>query len=92
MFLLIDNFDSFTFNLVQAFQQLGAAPEVIRNDRAELLDLAVSGKLTTVWNSWRVCPGKSRSSACAWATRHWATSRVLRSSAPDASCTARHPR
>ncbi|MGE4504950.1 MAG: aminodeoxychorismate/anthranilate synthase component II [Desulfovibrionaceae bacterium] len=38
MFLLIDNFDSFTFNLVQAFQQLGASPVVVRNDRGELLD------------------------------------------------------
>ena len=55
MFLLIDNFDSFTFNLVQAFQQLGADPEVIRNDHEELLELATSGKLE------RVClsPGPS---------------------------------
>ncbi len=56
MFLLIDNFDSFTFNLVQAFQGLGQDPVVLRNDRPELLDLAASGKLT------RVClsPGPSR--------------------------------
>ena len=56
MFLLIDNFDSFTFNLVQAFQQLGADPVVYRNDRPEILDLAAGGKLE------RVCisPGPSR--------------------------------
>ena len=48
MFLLIDNFDSFTFNLVQAFQQLGRHPKVVRNDRKELLDLAVSGELKAV--------------------------------------------
>ena len=48
MFLLIDNFDSFTYNLVQAFQQLGQDPEVIRNDRPELLDLAASGTLSMV--------------------------------------------
>jgi len=55
MFLLIDNFDSFTFNLVQAFQQLGADPTVIRNDREKVLELATSGKLE------RVCisPGPS---------------------------------
>lgn len=55
MFLLIDNFDSFTFNLVQAFQQLGASPTVVRNDREELLELATSGTLE------RVClsPGPS---------------------------------
>jgi len=55
MFLLIDNFDSFTFNLVQAFQQLGADPKVIRNDREEVLELATDPKLE------RVClsPGPS---------------------------------
>jgi anthranilate synthase/aminodeoxychorismate synthase-like glutamine amidotransferase len=31
--LLIDNYDSFTYNLVQAFLMLGAAVEVHRNDR-----------------------------------------------------------
>ncbi|MDO9083682.1 MAG: aminodeoxychorismate/anthranilate synthase component II [Humidesulfovibrio sp.] len=56
MFLLIDNFDSFTFNLVQAFQQLGADPVVLRNDRPELLDPAFVAGLS------RVClsPGPSR--------------------------------
>lgn len=29
--LLIDNFDSFVFNLAEAFQRLGAAVEVVRN-------------------------------------------------------------
>ena len=55
MFLLIDNFDSFTFNLVQAFQQLGADPVVLRNDRDELLDENFVKTLT------RVClsPGPS---------------------------------
>ncbi len=56
MFLLIDNFDSFTFNLVQAFQGLGRDPEVLRNDRPELLDLAGSGTLSMVCLS----PGPSR--------------------------------
>lgn len=56
MFLLIDNFDSFTFNLVQAFQGLGAQPTVLRNDRPELLDLAGSGTLAMVCLS----PGPSR--------------------------------
>ena len=39
MFLLIDNYDSFTFNLVQVFQQIGAFPRVVRNDQPELLEL-----------------------------------------------------
>jgi anthranilate synthase/aminodeoxychorismate synthase-like glutamine amidotransferase len=39
--LVIDNYDSFTYNLVQYLGELGAAPEVVRNDKAtvsELLD------------------------------------------------------
>jgi anthranilate synthase/aminodeoxychorismate synthase-like glutamine amidotransferase len=48
MFLLIDNFDSFTFNLVQAFYKLGRSPEVLRNDRPELLELAEDPRLEMV--------------------------------------------
>lgn len=33
MILVIDNYDSFTFNLVQYLQQLGAEVEVVRNDQ-----------------------------------------------------------
>lgn len=43
MLVLIDNYDSFTYNLVQYFGQLGVAPEVYRNDQltvAELQELA----------------------------------------------------
>ena len=32
MLLMIDNYDSFTFNLVQYLQTLGAEVEVVRND------------------------------------------------------------
>ena len=40
MILLIDNFDSFTFNLVQVFQSLGVSPLVLRNNEPEILTLA----------------------------------------------------
>ena len=33
MLLMIDNYDSFTYNLVQYFGELGAAVEVYRNDK-----------------------------------------------------------
>ena len=39
--VVVDNYDSFTFNLVQYLGELGAAPRVVRNDAAtaaELLD------------------------------------------------------
>jgi anthranilate synthase/aminodeoxychorismate synthase-like glutamine amidotransferase len=37
--LVIDNYDSFTFNLVQYLGELGALPEVVRNDRAGVDEL-----------------------------------------------------
>ena len=46
MLLIIDNYDSFTFNLVHYFQQLGATIRVIRNDAlsaAEALALQPDG-------------------------------------------------
>ncbi|MDY0308114.1 MAG: aminodeoxychorismate/anthranilate synthase component II [Deltaproteobacteria bacterium] len=45
MILLIDNLDSFTFNLVQVFQSLGASPLVLRNNDPELLNLATDPTL-----------------------------------------------
>jgi anthranilate synthase/aminodeoxychorismate synthase-like glutamine amidotransferase len=37
--LVIDNYDSFTYNLVQYLGELGAEPEVVRNDAAVTSDL-----------------------------------------------------
>jgi anthranilate synthase/aminodeoxychorismate synthase-like glutamine amidotransferase len=37
--LMIDNYDSFTFNLVQYLGELGAEVEVVRNDRATVDEL-----------------------------------------------------
>lgn len=34
--VMIDNYDSFTYNLVYAFRRLGASVEVFRNDRASV--------------------------------------------------------
>src|ERR671924_2221386 len=40
MIVLIDNYDSFTFNLVQYLRELGAAVTVVRNDAAGVDELA----------------------------------------------------
>ena len=37
--LLVDNYDSFTYNLVQYLGELGAQPDVVRNDRASADEL-----------------------------------------------------
>jgi anthranilate synthase/aminodeoxychorismate synthase-like glutamine amidotransferase len=37
--LVIDNYDSFTYNLVQYLGELGADPDVVRNDRATVEEL-----------------------------------------------------
>lgn len=56
MFLVIDNYDSFTFNLVQAFYAVGLKPLTLRNDDAALLEYACRGDLAGVC----VSPGPGR--------------------------------
>jgi anthranilate synthase/aminodeoxychorismate synthase-like glutamine amidotransferase len=41
--LVIDNYDSFTYNLVQYLGELGAELEVVRNDHATVNELLVRG-------------------------------------------------
>jgi anthranilate synthase component 2 len=40
MLLMIDNYDSFTYNLVQYFGELGEEVRVVRNDEVTLADIA----------------------------------------------------
>jgi anthranilate synthase/phosphoribosyltransferase len=56
VFLIIDNYDSFTFNLVQGFQQTGREPVVLRNDDPSLPALAKREDLEMVCLS----PGPGR--------------------------------
>ncbi|HJX57986.1 MAG TPA: gamma-glutamyl-gamma-aminobutyrate hydrolase family protein, partial [Thiobacillus sp.] len=40
MLLMIDNYDSFTYNLVQYFGELGEDVKVVRNDEIDLAGIA----------------------------------------------------
>ncbi len=40
MLIMIDNYDSFTYNLVQYFGELGETVEVFRNDKISIPDIA----------------------------------------------------
>lgn len=53
MLLLIDNYDSFTFNLVHIFERLGTSPYVLRNDNNEIFDLLKEKKI----NALIISPG-----------------------------------
>ena len=50
--LVVDNYDSFTYNLVQYLGELGAEVEVVRNDAAAVDDLLGGG-----WDRVVVSPG-----------------------------------
>ncbi len=50
--LIVDNYDSFTYNLVQYLGELGAEIEVVRNDRATVEELLDGG-----WERVVVSPG-----------------------------------
>ena len=53
--LVIDNYDSFTFNLVQYLGELGADPVVVRNDDLKPADAADQG-----YDRLVVSPGPGR--------------------------------
>jgi anthranilate synthase/aminodeoxychorismate synthase-like glutamine amidotransferase len=43
MILMIDNYDSFTYNLVQYLEELGKPVRVVRNDQASIQELEAMG-------------------------------------------------
>ncbi|MGD9106031.1 MAG: aminodeoxychorismate/anthranilate synthase component II [Desulfobacterales bacterium] len=55
MIIMIDNYDSFTYNLVQYLEQIGSCVKVIRNDAASISDL-ISWKPTGIV----ISPGPGR--------------------------------
>ena len=82
--LMIDNYDSFTYNLVQYLQELGAEVLVHRNDKIDLAGmealnadrLMISPGPCTPNEAGisvgAISPASCRFSACVWVTRRWA--------------------
>ena len=69
MFLLIDNYDSFTYNLVQAFCRLGHRPRVVRNDDPGLVAMANDPSLRMVC----ISPGPGHPSRAGYCLEAWIT-------------------
>jgi anthranilate synthase component 2 len=84
MILVIDNYDSFTFNLVHYLMELGAEVDVVRNDAISAGQALSSGAKGFLISPGPCTPNEagisldlvaacaeapSRCSACAWATR-----------------------
>ncbi len=103
MLLMIDNYDSFTYNLVQYFGELGADVHVYRNDQITLDEI---GKLApekivispgpctpneagVSIETIKTLPGAYRSWGCAWGTRVSARRLAAGLCTPARSCTAR---
>ncbi len=58
MILLIDNYDSFAYNLQRYLQRLGEQVVVVRNDAPQLLHAVESNDLDRfqgLWDTWRGC-------------------------------------
>lgn len=59
MVLLIDNYDSFTFNLARYFVELGQEVEVVRNDQMSLYDIEQCSPSLLVYSPGPCTPNES---------------------------------
>ena len=71
--LMIDNYDSFTYNLVQYLGELGAETEVLRNDAASveaMLERGAAGLVVSPGPGRPDAAGVSIAAVQAFARRH----------------------
>ena len=59
MTFVLDNYDSFTFNLVQLLGELGASPEVVRNDELNVPEVQALGPDRVVISPGPCSPDKA---------------------------------
>ena len=70
MLLMIDNYDSFTFNLVQYFGELGEEVRVVRNDEIDVAGIAALQPARLVFSPGPCTPNEA--GVCVAAIRHFA--------------------
>jgi anthranilate synthase component II len=70
MLLMIDNYDSFTFNLVQYFGELGEEVRTLRNDRIDVAGMAALKPARIVFSPGPCTPAEA--GVCVEAIRHFA--------------------
>lgn len=69
MLLMIDNYDSFTFNIVQYFGELGADVKVVRNDEITVAEMAALNPDHIVFSPGPCTPNEA--GVCVDAIRHF---------------------
>jgi anthranilate synthase component II len=70
MLLMIDNYDSFTFNLVQYFGELGQEVRTVRNDQIDVAGMAALKPARIVFSPGPCTPAEA--GVCVEAIRHFA--------------------
>jgi anthranilate synthase component II len=70
MLLMIDNYDSFTFNLVQYFGELGEEVHTVRNDQIDVAGMAALKPARIVFSPGPCTPKEA--GVCVEAIRHFA--------------------
>jgi anthranilate synthase component II len=70
MLLMIDNYDSFTFNLVQYFGELGQHVHTVRNDQIDVAGMAALRPARIVFSPGPCTPNEA--GVCVDAIRHFA--------------------
>jgi anthranilate synthase component 2 len=70
MLLMIDNYDSFTFNLVQYFGELGQEVRTLRNDEIDVAGMAALKPSRIVFSPGPCTPAEA--GVCVEAIRHFA--------------------